>query len=96
MRYVWRDGAFRHPKTNEPMPQPERDGICMPTVRSDIEPYQSIIDGTVVGSRSSQRYDLEKNNCVLAPPFSKRMQPEEYVEHKARQAKVLEARRAVK
>lgn len=93
MRYVWRDGAFRDPRTNERMRVPDRSEICMPTIRSDIEDYTSPIDGTLVKSRSGQRYDLEKNGCVLAPPWSKKMQPEEYKEHKARQAKVLEQRK---
>ena len=94
MRYVWRDGAFRDPSTEEPMPIPEREGICAPTVRSDIEDYTSPIDGSVIRSRSGQRYDLAKNDCVLAPPSKTPFIREEYVERKARQAKILEARKA--
>lgn len=93
MRYVWRDGAFRHPRTNEPMPVPDRAGICMPAVRSDIEDYTSPIDGSLIRSRTGQRYDLAKNDCVLAPPTRKPFIREEYVERKARQAKQLEASR---
>jgi hypothetical protein len=59
----------------------------MPAIRSDIEDYASPIDGKRVSSRSGQRYDLEKNGCVLKGDRFKTMQPEEYREHKARQAK---------
>lgn len=96
MRYVWRDGRFRHPQTNEPMALPNRSGVCMPTMRSDIEDYQSPVDGSVIRSRSGQRYDLEKNECVLAPPTSKPFDTEEYKWRKGEQAKVLERRKALK
>lgn len=71
-RYVWRDGCFRDPRTNEPMPMPERDGVCAPMVQSDIAEYRSPIDGTLIGSRSARRYDLQKNNCIEADPPKKR------------------------
>lgn len=71
-RYVWRRGAFRVPSTDEPMPIPERDGVCCPRVMSDIEEYRSPIDGSLITSRSQRRYDLEKNGCVEAPPRKKR------------------------
>jgi len=76
------------------MEVPERDGLCMPAIRSDLEPYKSPIDDSVIGSRSSQRYDLEKNDCVLAPPNKNPFQPEEYKHRKAQQAKVLEKRKS--
>jgi hypothetical protein len=71
-RYVWRDGCYRNPSTNEPMPIPERDEICAPLVQSDIQEYRSPIDGKLIGSRSTRRYDLEANGCVEAPPSKKR------------------------
>lgn len=70
-RYVWRDGCFRD-RDGNPMDLPERGGICMPMVQSDIEPYLSPIDGKEISSRSTRRYDLEKNGCVEAPPAKKR------------------------
>lgn len=70
-RFVWRDGRFRHPGTNEPMPIPARSGVCAPMIQSDIEPFQSPIDGKYVGGRSQKRYDLEANGCVEAPPKKK-------------------------
>lgn len=51
---------------------PHRDGICMPNIVSDITEYLSPIDGTLIGSRSTRRYDLEKNDCVEMPPPKKR------------------------
>lgn len=71
-RYVWRDGRFRDPRTDEPMPLPERDGVCAPAVQSDIQEYRSPIDGRLITSRSHRRYDLESNDCVPAPPRKKR------------------------
>jgi hypothetical protein len=58
------------------MEQPERDGVCMPHIQSDIEDYRSPIDGGVITSRSQQRYDLEKNDCVLQEP---RRKPRGYI-----------------
>jgi hypothetical protein len=94
-RYVWRDGCFRHPQTNEPMSVPDRDGLCMPTVRSDIQDYRSPIDGKLITSRSHQRYDLEKNDCVLSEKPRQKFDREEYKHRKAEQAKQLEARKAI-
>jgi hypothetical protein len=67
-RYVWRDGAFRHPSTNELMPVPERAEVCCPRVMSDIEEYRSPVTGKPITSRSHRRYDLESNGCIEAPP----------------------------
>ena len=70
-RFVWRNGAFRDPTTGEPMPIPERDGVCCPIIRSDIEPYLSPIDGRPITSRSHRREDLIRNDCVEADPRPK-------------------------
>lgn len=73
MRYVWRDGEFRHPQTGEAMPIPVRNEVCAPRVQSDISEYRSPIDGSLISSRSARRYDLEKNDCVeVDPPKKKR------------------------
>jgi hypothetical protein len=69
-RYVWRDGKFRHPDTNEPMEIDETcSSVCMPMIRSDIEPYKSPIDGKMITSRSERREDLARNNCVPYEPM---------------------------
>ena len=67
-RYVFRNGQFVDPNTDEPMPLPERDEVVMPMIQSDIAPYKSPIDGSVISSRSARRYDLAKNNCVPYEP----------------------------
>ena len=36
-----------------------------PYIQADIEPYQSPIDDSYIGSRRAQRYDLEKNGCRI-------------------------------
>ncbi len=68
-RYVFRGGQFVDPSTNEPMPLPDGDGVVMPMIASDIEPYKSPIDGRVIGSRSERRDDLARNNCVPYEPM---------------------------
>ena len=68
MRYVWRDGAFRDPKTGEPMPV-SGSAICAPHIVSDIPTYRSPIDGRPITSRSQRREDLKRNNCVDARDF---------------------------
>jgi hypothetical protein len=55
------------------MALPDTDEVTVPRyVISDIEPYRSPIDGSVVGGRAQKRYDLEKNGCVEAEPRKKR------------------------
>lgn len=70
-RYVYRDGEFRDPATNEPMEIPQRTGVVMPMVRSDIQPYKSPIDGRLITSRSERREDLTRNGCVPYEPIGK-------------------------
>lgn len=70
-RYVWRDGRFRDRATNEPMPIPERDGVCCPLIQSDITEYRSPIDGSMITSRSARREDLKRNDCVEVDPPKK-------------------------
>ena len=69
--YVYRNGAFINKRTGEPMVVPPRDGVCCPRVHSDIAEYRSPIDGTLIGSRSTRRYDLEKNGCIEMDPPKK-------------------------
>lgn len=70
-RYVWRNGAFVDPSSNEPMQIPERDGVCMPLINSDIKEYVSPVTGKLISSRSTRRYDLESNGCIEADPPKK-------------------------
>lgn len=71
-RYIYKDGDFRHSSTGELMEIPQRDGVCMPMVRSDIPEYRSPIDGKLISSNSTRRYDLEANGCVPAEPRKRR------------------------
>ena len=75
MAYVWKNGRWRNPATGEPMAMPERDGIAMPMIVSDIPEYRSPIDGRPITSRSSRREDLRRNNCVEYEPSLKPKQP---------------------
>jgi hypothetical protein len=70
-RYYWKDDDWRDREGN-PMPRPERHEICMPIVRSDIQEYRSPVDGKLISSRSTRRYDLEASGCVEAEPRKKR------------------------
>jgi len=66
-RYVWTNGDFVD-ANGEPMPIPQRDGLCVPFVVSDIPDYRSPIDGRLISGRSQRREDLRKNNCVEFEP----------------------------
>lgn len=72
-RYVWKTGVgFVHPSTGEPMPMPEREGVCCPAVYGDIPEYLSPLGTGMITSRSQRRYEMEKHDCVEAPPRKKR------------------------
>ena len=65
-KYVFRDGAWIDKQTGEPMQVPARDGLCVPKVIHDIEPFVSPADGTYVSGRAAKRDNLKANNCVDA------------------------------
>ena len=46
--------------TPDYQPEPKADYHIMP----DIKPYQSMADGTMVGSRSTHREMLKRNGCI--------------------------------
>lgn len=94
MRYVWRDGDFFDSDGNR-MQIPERDGICMPRVQSDLQEYESPASGKMITSKSWQRDDLKRHDCVISDKPRQKFDPEEYRDRKARQAKDLERRKAV-
>lgn len=68
MKFVWRDGHFRDPNTNEPMQLPEGDVIATPHIASDIKPYWSVVSNRMIDGRSDQREDLKRNGCRLVDP----------------------------
>ena len=66
-RYIWRNGRFED-RDGNPMDVPERDNLVIPMVQSDIEPYQSVVSGKWVTSRSERRNDLAATGCVPYEP----------------------------
>lgn len=64
--YVMRDGALVEKRTGALLTVPDR--VCAPMVIGDIPEYRSPINGALIGSRSQQREDLKRNDCVLAEP----------------------------
>src|SRR5687768_8140921 len=94
-RYVWRDGDLRDPVTGEPMVIPQRNGICMPRIISDVPEYESPASGKMITSRSQQRDDLKRHDCVLSDKPRQKFDREEYKWRKAQQAKQLEQRKTV-
>jgi uncharacterized protein YodC (DUF2158 family) len=93
MRYVWRGGRFVDKSTGEAMQVRDENAICMPMIVSDIQAYKSPLGNHWVDGRSAQREELKRNDMVInekRKPFDK----EEYAERKAKQAKILEARKS--
>ena len=63
-RFVSKNGQFVDRDTGEPMAIPDRGYLATPLVISDIEPYQSPVDGAYVSGRAAKRDDMAKHNCV--------------------------------
>jgi hypothetical protein len=59
-RYVWRDGDFRDKSTGEPMPLPERSGVCRPmfVISDHSEPYRSVVTGQIIEGRAAHREEV--------------------------------------
>jgi isopropylmalate/homocitrate/citramalate synthase len=66
MRYVYRDGDWRNPATNEPMDVPDTPAV--PYIASDIKPYRSMVSGKMIDGRAAQREDLKQSGCRVADP----------------------------
>lgn len=66
--YVWREAGFVEKSTGLPMHVRDPNAICTPFVVSDVPEYRSPIDGKPITSRSHQREELKRNDCVLAEP----------------------------
>lgn len=72
-RYVWKTGQGFVSLSGEPMPMPERHEVCLPQLMRDIPEYRSPVgDHALITSRSHQREDLKRHDCVLAGPRKKR------------------------
>lgn len=57
-RYVWQDGKLVEVDDN--YRQNRRGWQVMP----DIQPYTSMIDGSIIGSRNTHRAHLKQHNCI--------------------------------
>jgi hypothetical protein len=66
MRYVYRDGDWRDPATDEPMEVP--NVVAVPYIAPDIKPYRSVASGKMIDGRAAQREDLKREGCRLADP----------------------------
>lgn len=66
-KYVWTNNGFVDSDGNK-MPMPERDGICLPYVISDMDAITSPIDGKQITSRAQLRYELEKHGKRIQEP----------------------------
>jgi len=60
MRYI------QHPETLELVPADEyiRERVPGPYIASDIQPYRSVIDGSMITSRSRHRNHLRQHGCI--------------------------------
>jgi hypothetical protein len=69
-RYVWRNGVgFVEPASGEPMPIPERDGICLPRIiTEEFVPFESPATGKLITSRAEHREDLAASGCRVLEP----------------------------
>lgn len=67
MKYVWKDGAWRDGDGKEM--EITNTGICMPTMRSDIPAYFSIVSNRWVDGASARREDLKQTGCRPAEPI---------------------------
>jgi len=66
-KYTYRDGKLVDDTGLPMLNQEERSRpLQSPRVWSDLQGYQSPIDGKWVEGRRARRYDLESNNCVDA------------------------------
>ena len=56
--------------------------ICAPQVLKDIDPYVSMIDGTVINSRSQHREHLRANGCIEVGNEKMEPKTESWIEKK--------------
>lgn len=52
------------PETGEVVEKKEREISRHHNIMSDIQPYQSMIDGRIITSRSHHRTHLREHNCI--------------------------------
>ena len=69
---------IQDPKTLELVPATEfAREVDAPFVWNDITPYKSMVDGSIIGSRSTHREHLRQHNCVEVGNETKYLKPKE-------------------
>lgn len=71
-RYIWSGNRWINKDSGEPMELPATTGFAMPMVRSDIEPYQSVVTGKWITTNTERRDDLKSSGCVPYEPIGNR------------------------
>jgi len=73
MRYI------QNPKTLELVPAEtwRPDTVTIHYVMPDIQPYKSMVDGSVISSRSTHREHLRMHNCIEVGNETKYLKPKE-------------------
>jgi hypothetical protein len=69
---------IQDPVTFELVPAEEyrrRDEVNAPMVMGDIKPYRSMIDGSIIASRSTHRAHLKAHNCIEVGNETKYLKP---------------------
>lgn len=76
-RYIYRDGKVVYAEENgqvtvNELPESQEAGYY---VMGDIQPYKSMIDGTMITSRSHHRMHLKQHGCIEVGNDSSVMNP---------------------
>lgn len=73
------DEIFRSFENYDDLPEccgePMRRVMCPALVHGDIQPYVSMIDGSIINSRSRHREHLRQHNCVEVGNETKYLKP---------------------
>lgn len=74
MRYI------QDPKTLELVPADEyiSQAPTLHLIMPDIAPYRSMVDGSMITSRSTHREHLKAHNCIEIGNETKYLKPKEY------------------
>jgi putative FmdB family regulatory protein len=75
--------------------------VCAPYVAADMSPYQSMITGEMITSRSHHRAHLKAHNCIEIGNETKYLKPKEKIDlapesKKARKQKIIDQVNALK
>lgn len=60
-RFIWDEVEKRMVPESEYIPPPE---VNAPAIMGDIQPYKSMIDGSMIASRSTHREHLRQHGCI--------------------------------